>query len=358
MERWLDPGGNASSLHAEGRAAKSAIDESRETLADALGCSFGEVVFTSGATESCNMAVIGAARSRALVSAAEHSAVLGAAAAISERGISVEFVPANQYGFIDAESIASRMSNTVSFVSVMLANNETGAITDVKAVARHCREAGALLHVDAVQAFPFLRGAERWSVDSIGADLVSLSAHKMGGPAGIGALYVRAGTKIEPLNHGGGQEREMRAGSENVAYIVGFAAAVRHALEHPKRWEGRAAVRDAFRSELDSACPIPPFWTLPVGAGLDGHAHLRLPGITAETMLIALDRAGVAASSGAACSSGSVEPSHVLLAMGLPPKSAAEGLRFTFGPESSVEEAREAARRVADVAQAILAARR
>jgi cysteine desulfurase len=208
-----------------------------------------------------------------------------------------------------------------------------------------CRELaqrwGALLHVDAVQTFP------QHPVE--GADMVSVSAHKIGGPKGVGGLVLRSGVKIAPYLVGGGQEREMRAGTENPALIAGFGAAA-------ASWSPgyRREARDAFRESLDGVVS----WTLSPGEGLEGHAHGRIPGVSAESMLIRLDRAGVSASSGAACSSGSLEPSHVLLAMGWESSAASEGLRFTFGPETSVEEAREAARRVREAVAEITSTRR
>jgi cysteine desulfurase len=345
MLPWLDAG-NPSSLYLEGRAARAAIDSAREVLSEALACSFGEVLFTSSGTEAANLAIVGSAmaglegsRKRILFSAIEHHCVLETAPLLTRLGYEVELVPVSPEGVVDLAALERTLANDVLLVSVMHANNEIGTIQPVTQVATLCSAAGALFHCDAVQTL----GVLPFKVSAIGADFVSLSAHKLGGPKGVGAIYVRAGVKPQPLSVGGGQEREMRAGTENVAAIVGFSAAVKAALADTTRAERMRIARDTFLSalsNLSSPSTLSPRSTLP------GHAHLRFPGASAESMLIVLDRLGVSASSGAACSSGSLEPSHVLMACGYSEGEAKEGLRFTFGPSTGVEEASEAAERV------------
>lgn len=348
MEPWLqEEYGNPSSLHENGRRAKDAIDQARESLSSALSCLFAEVVFTGSGTEAANLAVVGTAlanddapRARILFSAVEHHCVLHLAPILARLGYSVELIPVDPIGRIRIDRLAEMLSNDVLLVSVMAANNELGTLQPVDDVAALAREHGALFHCDQVQTF--LSTSNRGSRI---ADLVSISAHKIHGLKGAGALYVRAGTKIKPLIYGGGQEREMRAGTENVAAIVGFGEAVRQV---PKMPDNRLNAKNRFLSALDIPNLVR---TVPNEEDtLPGHAHVRIPGVQAETMLILLDRMGVSASSGAACSSGSIEPSHVLLACGHSESEAKEGLRFTFGRETSNEEATEAAGRLNEAA--------
>lgn len=321
MLPWLD-GANPSSLHLEGRRSKAAIDEAREVLASALRADFGEVIFTSSGTEAANLAILGAAlahegsRRRILFSAAEHHCVLHTQPALERLGFTVERLPVNQVAETDLNALEERLGDDVLLVSVMHANNETGTVQPVEEVTKLCSQNGALFVCDAVQSFLTLPVPD--------ADLVTVAAHKIGGPRGVGAVRIRAGTKIKPLLAGGGQEREVRGGTENVAGVVGFAAAV---LNQPS--DDRAKLRDAFEAAL------PEFtWTRPPHR-LPGHAHGRIAGRMAETALIAFDRAGLSASSGAACSAGSVEPSHVMMACGYSESEAREGLRFTFGKGQS-----------------------
>lgn len=348
MREWLGPRfGNPSSLAEEGRRAKMAIDEARETVSAALGCLFAEVIFTSGGTEAANLALLGTAlahregpRRRVLLGAAEHHCVLHAGEWLRRLGFRVEILPVDRFARVDLDALEDRLADDVLLVAVMHANNELGTIQPVAEVIELARRRGALVFVDAVQSFLQLP-----SPVALGADLVSVSAHKVNGPPGTGALFVRAGTPLRPVLVGGGQERELRAGTENVAGIVGFAAAVR--AHGP---DGRARARDEFVRHLEAVAPVP--FVLSVDRDvpcLPGHAHLRFPGFGAESILIRLDRAGVSASSGAACSSGSLEPSHVLLAAGYSPAEASEGLRFTFGLGNDLEQAREAARRLGEV---------
>lgn len=352
MEPWLrQEFGNPSSLHAEGRRAKDAIDQARETVSTALGCLFAEVIFTSSGTEAANLAIVGAAlgnddsrRRRVLFGAVEHHCVLHLAPMLIRLGYSVEHVPVDRIGRVRTGALEEMIGDDVLLVSVMAANNELGTLQPVGEVSRLTRNAGALFHCDQVQTF--LSNPECGARSSeLGADLATISAHKVHGPKGVGALYVRAGTKIKPIIYGGGQEREMRAGTENVAGIVGFGEAVRRISLLP---DGRRAARDRFLLGVDISSLV---LSVPCADDvLAGHAHIRIPGVQAETMLIVLDRMGLSASSGAACSSGSIEPSHVLLACGFSESEAKEGLRFTFGRGSTEEEAAEAARRLNEAA--------
>jgi cysteine desulfurase len=358
MLPWLeDEYGNPSSLHADGRSAKDAIDEAREVVSGALGCLFAEVVFTGSGTEAANLAILGAAlhnkdrsRSRILLGAAEHHCVLHTQPLLERFGYCVELIPVDREARVSPSALASLLGDDVLLVSVMHANNELGSLNTVRPLADLAHGVGALMHTDAVQTF-----GRPWRVDDLDADLVSISAHKINGPKGVGALYLRAGVKLQPLIVGGGQEREMRAGTENVAGIAGFGAAVRlRGKRKLAQDDGRSSqeqARDAFVAELVSHGFVPTLSSF--DEVLPGHAHLRLPGVDAETMLIRLDRMELSASSGAACSSGSLEPSHVLLACGYSERESREGLRFTFPIDADLAEAEEAAERVIEAADGI-----
>lgn len=315
-----------------------AIDEAREVLAAAMGCLPGEVIFTSSGTEAMVTAVLGIARSadgernKVVISGAEHECALRCREPLEDMGFEVTIAPVDAGGAVVPDTLC--IDERTLLVAAMHANNETGAISDAEAISQRCKEFGAVLVCDAVQTLGRLPLPD--------ADLLAVSAHKLYGPKGVGALRIRAGVKLKPLMVGGGQEREMRSGTENVAAIVGFAEAVRR--YQPS--DADRLARDAFVAEVRNLLPRAVFSALDQPC-LPGHAHVRIPGVPAAVALINLDRAGVAASSGAACSSGSVEPSHVLLATGLPEAEAAEGLRFSFGRDSSVEEAIEAARLLA-----------
>ncbi len=331
MLPWLDCG-NPSTLYAEGRAARREIDLSREAVSLAAGCEFAELIFTSGGTESATLAILGAAlaaiggkRDRVLISAAEHHCVLNTQSTLEALGFRVELIAVDQ----EARPIVSGLDETVLMVCAMQANNEIGSISDVASIGEAAHEFGALFFCDCVQGF--LKIPIPGS-----ADLASLSAHKIGGPKGAGALVVRAGTRIKPVVAGGGQERELRAGTENVAAIAGFGAAVQ-AFD-----QGGYPDTSEFRSRLMGLGAAPTVR----GNSLASHVHVRFPGVSAESLLIVLDRLGVSAGSGAACSSGSIEPSHVLLACGYSLAEAKEGIRFTVGPGTTEAELMEAGDRV------------
>lgn len=353
MSPWVgDRYGNPSSLYQEGRDARKAIDESRETLASAFGCLFGEVLFTSSGTESANLALIGTAlanrgsRDTVLLSSAEHHCVLHTAPVLERLGLTVRLVPVDATGRMRVDALREVADERTLLISVMHANNETGVYNDVAAVSEVAGTTGAFFHCDAVQTFPGI------GTSQLGADLVSISAHKFGGPKGVGALYVKAGTSIEPVMRGGGQERESRAGTENVAGIVGMAEAVRYVLADDKRAVLKGAALSAFMNALKREDPPPFVETATKKDRLPGHLHGRFEGVSSESLLILLDQMGVSASAGSACSSGSVEPSHVLLAAGWG-ESAREAVRFTFGAETTTSEAEEAARRVANAARQV-----
>ncbi|CAN5576347.1 cysteine desulfurase NifS [soil metagenome] len=336
MEPWLNAG-NASSLYAEGRKAKAAIDEARERISNVFESLFAEILFTSSGTEAANMAIIGAAlgnqdkrRTRILLGASEHHCVLNCQPILERLGYTVQLIPVNRFGVIDLNWLEDNIGDDVLLVSAMHANNEFGTIFPTKEISTIAKRSGALLFVDAIQTYRKLD----WTANDLGADLISISAHKIGGPKGAGALYIRAGTQVKPLLNGGGQEREMRGGTENVAAIVGFGEST--IRTSPKQ---NPVIRDLFENELMKRGATA---TAQTENRLSGHCHVRFPGIQAETMLIALDRLGLSASSGAACSSGSIEPSHVMLAAGYTLDEAKEGLRFTFGPETKEQEANKA----------------
>jgi len=341
--------GNASSIHHHGLQAKKAIDEAREAVASALGCLFGEVIFTGSGSEAMNLALLGlalgnkdASRRVFLISAAEHHCALHCQPMLERLGYSVRFLPVDRM----ARVLPFEATPDVLAVVSMHANNEFGTLCSPDF-------GGAIGVCDIVQTF----GQMPISVDELGCDLAITSAHKLGGPQGVGALYIRAGTPMEALIRGGGQERDMRAGTESVANIVGFGAAVRLALDQMgARKAAKAACTEAFWDEMSGAA----FEVVRTATGeraLAGHAHFRIPGVPAEPLLIGLDQLGVSASSGAACSSGSLEPSHVMLAAGYSEKEASEAIRITFGWSNTPDEAREVARRLIRVAERILAAK-
>lgn len=353
MLPWLRGGyGNPSSLYEEGRAAKAAIDQSREVFSELLGCLFGEIIFTSSGTEAANLGVIGGALSareqngswEVILGAAEHHCVLHTRKFLELLGFKILIAPVDREARVNVEWLESHVKGETALVSVMHANNELGSFNDVVEIGKFCRKHAAFFHVDAVQTFPGC-----WKVDDFEADLLTLAPHKFYGPKGVGLLYARGGVKPKPLAMGGGQEREVRAGTENVAGIVGAGVAAR-ILSEDSGWRDRVReVRDAFESRLGDGFVR----SVTMGERLPGHCHVRFPGVDAEHILIRLDREGVSASSGAACSSGSLEPSHVLLASGYTEEETKEGLRFTFGRENTVEEAVRAADTVNRVCEEI-----
>jgi cysteine desulfurase len=337
--------GNPSGSHRESRQARRAVDDAREQIAELLGADLSEVVFTSGGTEADNLAVVGGweavAATRptppALVcSAMEHHAVLHTCRALARRtGASLREVPSGKDGMVDLEALAEACTPDVGLVSVMTVNNEIGTVQPMDAVASvvRARSPVAVLHTDAVQAVPWLDAG----ASTAPTDLVAVSAHKFGGPKGVGALVVRHRTTIHPLIHGGGQERERRSGTHNVAGIVAMAAALSatHAAQ-PDTVRRVTTLRDRLGDGLLTSVA----GTTETGARehkTAGHLHLRVAGVEGEALVVLLDEAGVSASAGAACSSGAVEASHVLTSMGLGPDEAASGIRFSLGPTTTQE---------------------
>ncbi|MEY2470967.1 MAG: cysteine desulfurase [Actinomycetota bacterium] len=308
--------GNPSGSHALARAARAAIEDARDVMADALGCAPGEVVFTSGGTEADNLAVTGAAAGVRVCSAVEHHAVLRPVEALGGHTVGVD-----DRGLVDVDALDA----TAAFVSVMLANNETGVVQDLDAV--RARVPGAVLHTDAVAAFCWRDIAREASA----ADLISVSAHKFGGPMGVGALVVRDRVTLTPLLRGGGQERERRSGTHNVAGIVGMAAAAAATVRTRADEVARlGALRDRLAAGVTAAVPGVVV-TAADAPRTAGTLHLRVDGVESEALVFALDELGVCASAGSACASGALEPSHVLAAMGVDATSARGALRLSLG---------------------------
>ena len=332
--------GNASSVHSFGREAHEAIEQSREKLAALIGARPDEVIFTGGGTESDNLAVVGAARAyekkgrHLITSAVEHQAVLNTCGQLEKEGFEVTRLPVDADGLVDPEELRRSLRPDTSLVSVMLANNEVGVIEPVAELARIAREAGALFHTDAVQAM----GKIPVDVEDLGVDLLTMSGHKFHGPKGVGALYRRKGTRLLPIMRGGHHERSMRPGTENVPGIVGLAAALEFAAaEQPGEHERLRGLRDRLQAGIIERIP---------DVQVNGHSDRRLPhllnvsvlGIEGESMLLTLDVHGIAVSTGSACTSGTLEPSHVLTAMGIPAEIAHGSLRFSLGRMNTTED--------------------
>jgi cysteine desulfurase len=331
---------NPSSRYAPAQQVAAALEAARATVAGCLGARPGEIVFTGGGSEADNLALKGVAlanRARGdhlITTAIEHHAVLHACQDLERsHGFRVTYLPVDRHGLVDLDALAAALDERTVLVSVMLANNEVGTIQPLAEIAALVRPRGILLHTDAVQA----AGLLDLNVDALGVDLLSLAAHKFYGPKGAGALYVRRGVRLHPLIHGGGQERDRRAGTENTAGIVGLAEALRLAVaERDEVGPRLMALRDRLLAGLLAA----------PGVVLTGHPVRRLPGLAsicvagveAEPLLIELEMAGIACSSGSACAAGSSEPSHVLTAMGFPPELARGALRFSLGRHTTAEE--------------------
>lgn len=326
--------GNPSGSHGVSRVARRAVDEARDVVAECLGCEPGEVIFTASGTEADNLAIAGVVArrpGRAVCSAIEHHAVLHAVQAL--RG---DVVGVHPTGLVHLEALATGLGPDVSVVSVMLANNEIGVIQPLAEVAAVAREHApeAVLHTDAVQAFPWLDVATL----AAGADLVAVSAHKFGGPKGVGALVARRGVRLAPILHGGGQERDRRSGTHNVAGIVGMAAAMQATVAERASAVARVgALRDRLADAVVAALPDTSETGSRAGK-VAGSCHLRFGGIESEALLVLLDDAGVCASAGSACASGAIEPSHVLAAIGVDRAGARSSVRFSLGPTTTDED--------------------
>ena len=332
--------GNASSIHTFGQRARGAVEEAREAVSELLGARPAEIMFSSGGTESNNHAIFGVVglapgeRKHVITSAIEHSAVLDPCTALEKRGVAVTVLPVDREGVVNPEDVRRAIRPETVLITIMLANNELGTIEPMEEIGKIAAQARVTLHTDAVQA----AGKIPIDVKKLGVHLLSISAHKLYGPKGVGALYVRKGTRLEPLLYGGHSERDRRPGTEDVTSIAGMGKAAELVLTHMKEESRRiAGLRDRLENGLVERIPH---------ARVNGArarrtpntTNLTLPFIEGEAMVIALDLRGIACSTGAACSSGAVEPSHVLTAIGLAPEDARATLRLSLGHQTTDEE--------------------
>jgi cysteine desulfurase len=333
--------GNASSIHHHGQETRAAVERARESVAALLGGRASEIVFTSGGTEADNLAIFGIGTpgiaregDHVITSTIEHHAVLNACKHLETQGCEVTYIPVDGRGLVDPADVKRAIRPNTKLITIMFANNETGVLEPVAEIGKIAAEADIYFHTDAVQA----AGKIPIIVDDIGCDLLTISGHKLHGPQGVGALYVRMGTKLEPMLYGGRHERSRRAGTENVPGIVGLGKAAKLAIAGFERGDDKkmATLRDRLEREL-----------LGIEAtGLNGAGAPRVPnttniyfdGIEGEALVIALDLKGLAVSTGAACSSGAIEPSHVLIAMGLSRERAKASIRFSLGKQNTTED--------------------
>ena len=332
--------GNPSSLHSFGQAAAEALAAARESVAASLGAQAKEIIFTSGGSEADNQALISAARLGArrgkkhiISSKFEHHAILHTLAKLEKEGFEVTLLDVYSDGVVRVEDVKNAIRDDTALVTIMMANNEIGTIQPIKEIAEACHERKVLMHTDAVQAV----GHIPVNVKELGVDMLSLSAHKFHGPKGVGALYVRSGVQVMPLIEGGAQERGKRAGTENIPGIVGMAAALEESVRNlNENAEKMTAMRDRLTSELTKI----PHSRLNGGTAVrvPGTVNMCFEGIEGESLLLLLDDDGIAASSGSACTSGSLDPSHVLLAIGLPHEVAHGSLRLSIGEYNTPEE--------------------
>jgi len=333
--------GNASSPHAYGRDAREAVESARDSIASCIGASPSEIVFTSGGTEADNLALRGvveahtkSGRAHLLTSAVEHHAVLEIAHALEGQSCTLSVVGVDRHAMVDPDAVRAAVRSETVLGSVMLANNEIGTIQPIRAVAEAVRERGALFHTDAVQGV----GRVPVDVDALGVDLLSMSAHKFGGPKGVGALYVRRGVTISPIQRGGSQERNIRPGTENVPGIVGMAAALRCSLAEME--DASSLLCDLgsyFASHLHTT--VQGVHVNTPEHSVPGTVNVSFEGVDAELLIVGLDMEGISVSSGSACASGAMEASHVLAAMGLPDELAAGTVRFSFGRGNTLDDA-------------------
>ncbi|MCI4444969.1 MAG: IscS subfamily cysteine desulfurase [Candidatus Aminicenantes bacterium] len=331
--------GNPSSLYPIGRQVKEMIAEAREEVALALGAHRSEIIFTGSGTEADNFAILGVLdawpdKKEFITTSIEHPAVLETARYLESKGYTVHYIPVDSYGLIDLDFLKSVISDSTALVSVMLANNEIGTIQPVEEVVKIAKKYGVLVHTDAVQAF----GKIEVDVGKLGVDLLTVSAHKIYGPKGVGAIYIKKGTPIRPFIHGGEQEFRLRAGTENTIGIIGFGEAVRVMRERWKKDKSRLEkMADRLKSGLEQRL---------TGIKFNGHPEKRVkstinfafPGLEGEAILLALATKEIFVSTGSACSSESEEPSHVLLAIGLKPEIARSAIRMSLGRFNSDED--------------------
>jgi cysteine desulfurase len=329
--------GNASSIHHHGQETRAAVERARESVASLLGCRASEIVFTSGGTEGDNLAISGLARAgdHVISSTIEHHAVLNSCKHLEAVGCEVTYVPVDGRGLVDPDDVRRALRPQTKLITLMMANNETGVLQPVEEIGRIAAEADVYFHTDAVQA----TGKVPIDIERLGCDLLSISGHKLHAPQGVGALYVRKGTILQPMFYGGSHERSRRAGTENVPGIVGLGKAAELAREALERGDlvRMSAMRDHLEQRVLSEVEA---------TGVNGEGAPRVPNTTnihfdyieGEALVIALDLKGLAVSTGAACSSGAIEPSHVLTAMGLPPEIARASLRFSLGKQNTSDE--------------------
>jgi len=332
--------GNPSTIHSFGQETRRATDEAREKVANLIGASPEEIIFTSGGTEADNVALKGVAAAlekkgkHIVTSSIEHHAVLSTLKYLEKRGYKVSFLPVDEHGWLDPKKVKEAITSQTVLISVMHGNNEVGTIEPISEIGEIAQKAGIYLHTDAIQTI----GKIKVNVDDLKVDLLSLSAHKFYGPKGAGALYVRKGTRIHPLLHGGYQERRRRAGTENVAGIVGLGKAAEIASKEMVQQSRRESnLRDRLEKMIKENINH---------CRLNGHPTRRLPNtlnvsfefIEGESLILYLDLKGIAASTGSACTSGSLEPSHVLMAMGVPPEIAQGSIRFSLGRDTGKED--------------------
>lgn len=354
--------GNASSVHSFGREARALLEESRDRIARFLGARSEEIFFTSGGTESNNAVIQGVAdvaaahgKTHIIISAVEHHAVLHPAESLRRKGFAVDIIPVDRFGLVDPDDVRKALTTKTCLVSIMHANNEVGTIEPIREIAFIARERGVLVHTDAVQSV----GKIPVNVDELGVDLLSLSAHKIYGPKGIGVMYIRKGTKMEPLLKGGGQESNRRAGTQNVPLAVGLATAVDVCAT---RMTDDAIRFAELKHHLISKLELP-------GVLFNGHPTLSLPNLVSisfdstvhdldgDALIAGMDLRGVAVTSGSACTSGSLEPSHVLLAMGRDEKTARATIRFSMGRSTTEEDLDYAVDALQDVLETMKRAR-
>lgn len=340
MPYLRDNYGNASSVHSVGQSARAGLEQSREKLASLLGCRPEELYFTSGATESNNIAIKGVAEALAhkgrhiITTKTEHQAVLEPCKYLEKHDYEVNYLDVDSQGYVDADQLSSSIRNDTTLVSIIMANNETGTLQDIAKLASIANERNVYFHTDAVQSL----GKMPVDLNALGVRLASGTAHKFYGPKGVGFLYAKVGTRFLPHNHGGAHERGKRGGTENVAGAVGMAAALEYSLKDLDSISLRISIlaekltRGVLSTIPDSRLHGDP------KRGNQGTMFFTFPGADGEAIILSLDMAGIAVSSGSACTSGATEPSHVLVAMGVPPQEASSAIRFSLGKDNTEEE--------------------